>query len=74
MTAKNPRDHLIISMALGTGLRLAEIVGLNIGDVFTPDGTPKTRLRVHDPSSPKSDWERQRLLWKQVNRGVTSAD
>jgi hypothetical protein len=24
-TAKHPRDHLIISMALGTGLRLAEL-------------------------------------------------
>ena len=45
-TAKHPRDHLIISMALGTGLRLGELVGLNVGDVFAPDGTPKTRLRV----------------------------
>ncbi len=42
-TAKNLRDHLIISMALGTGLRLGEIVGLNVGDVFAPDGAPKTR-------------------------------
>ena len=25
-TAGNPRDHLIYSLALGTGLRLAEIV------------------------------------------------
>jgi integrase len=33
-------------MALGTGLRLAEIVGLNIGDVFAPDGTPRVRVRV----------------------------
>ncbi len=45
-TAKHPRDHLIISMALGTGLRLGELVGLNVGDVFAPDGTPKTRVRV----------------------------
>jgi hypothetical protein len=27
-------------------LRLAEIVGLNVGDVFMPDGTPRVRLRV----------------------------
>ncbi len=27
-TAKHHRDHLIISMALGTGLRLGELVGL----------------------------------------------
>jgi integrase len=46
VTAKHPRDHLIISMALGTGLRLCELVGLNVGDVFAPNGTPKTRVRV----------------------------
>ena len=42
----NPRDHLIYSLALGTGLRLAEIVGLNVGDVYTPDGRPKNRVRL----------------------------
>jgi integrase len=46
VTAKNPRDHLIFSMALGTGLRLGELIGLNVGDVFALDGTPKVRLRV----------------------------
>jgi integrase len=45
-TAGNIRDHTIISMALGTGLRLAEIVGLDVGDVFAPDGTPRVRVRV----------------------------
>jgi integrase len=33
-------------MALGTGLRLGEIVGPNVGDVFTPDGTPRVRVRI----------------------------
>ena len=37
-TAGNPRDHRIYSLALGTGLRLAEIVGLNVGDVYTTEG------------------------------------
>ena len=46
VTAKHPRDHLIISMALGTGLRISELLGLRVGDVFAPDGTPKTRIRV----------------------------
>jgi len=32
-----PRDHLLYSMALGTGLRLRELLGLNVGDV-SPDG------------------------------------
>ena len=45
-TAGNLRDHLIYSLALGTGLRLAEIVGLNVGDVYAADGKPKNRLRL----------------------------
>ena len=45
-TAGNPRDHLIHSIALGTGLRLAEIVGLNVGDVYSPEGRPRSRLRI----------------------------
>jgi integrase len=45
-TRCNLRDHLIYSLALGTGLRLAEIVGLNVGDVYTPNGRPKKRVRL----------------------------
>ena len=45
-TQANLRDHTIYSLALGTGLRLAEIVGLNVGDVYAPDGTPRVRVRV----------------------------
>ena len=45
-TVGNVRDHTIISLALGTGLRLAEVVGLDVGDVFAPDGTPRVRVRV----------------------------
>jgi len=45
-TASNPRDHLIYSLALGTGLRLAEIVGLNVGDVYTTEGRPRNRVRL----------------------------
>ena len=46
MTARNPRDHLIYSLALGTGLRLAEIVGLDVRDVYIDDRFPRTRLRA----------------------------
>jgi integrase/recombinase XerC len=42
----NPRDHLIYSLALGIGLRLAEIVGLNVGDAFFSDGRPRARVRI----------------------------
>jgi integrase/recombinase XerC len=45
-TVGNPRDHLIHSLGLGTGLRLAEIVGMNVGDVYTPDGKLRTRVRL----------------------------
>jgi Site-specific recombinase XerC len=45
-SAENIRDHVIFSLALGTGLRLAEVVGLNVGDVFAPNGTPRTRIRI----------------------------
>jgi site-specific recombinase XerC len=45
-TAIHPRDHLIFSLALGTGLRLAEIVGLDVGNMFFPDGTPRGRVRL----------------------------
>ncbi len=45
-SSRNPRDHLIYSLALGTGLRLAEIVGLNVGDVYLPDGKPRSRVRL----------------------------
>jgi site-specific recombinase XerC len=45
-TASHPRDHAIFSLALGTGLRLGEIVGLNVGDVYLPDRAPRTRIRL----------------------------
>jgi site-specific recombinase XerC len=45
-SAVNLRDHTFISLALGTGLRLAEIVGLDVGDVFTSDGSPRIRVRI----------------------------
>jgi site-specific recombinase XerC len=45
-TAGNARDHVIYSLALGTGLRLAEIVGMNVGDVYTPEGRPRNRVRL----------------------------
>jgi integrase/recombinase XerC len=46
VTQPNLRDHVIFSLALGTGLRLAEIVGLNVGDVYAADATPRVRVRI----------------------------
>src|SRR5439155_21344667 len=53
-TAGHSRDHLIYSLALGTGLRLAELVGLNVGDVYAPDGTPRSRVSIR-PEIAKGD-------------------
>jgi len=50
-TTGNPRDHLIYSLALGTGLRLAEIVGMNVGDVYTPEERPRNRVRLRPESA-----------------------
>jgi len=80
VTAKHPRDHTIISMALGTGLRLGELVGLNVGDVFAPDGTPRVRVRIRaeiakghragDVFLPDKLVVKLRRLWKfKVKRG-----
>src|SRR5437867_11496544 len=79
-TAGNPRVHLIYSLALGTGLRLAEIVGLNVGDLFFPDGTPRTRVRIRaeiakggragDVFLPDALVEKLRTFWAyKVRRG-----
>lgn len=46
VTAGHPRDHAIISIALGTGLRLAELVALDVADLFTEAGEPRTRVHV----------------------------
>ena len=42
----NLRDHLVYSLALGTGLRLAEIDGLNVGDVFALDGMSRYGVTI----------------------------
>ena len=44
--ARPPRDHLIFSLALGTDLGPAEIVGLDVGDIYLPDATPRVRVRL----------------------------
>jgi integrase len=44
--AGHARDSLLFSLALGTGLRLGELVGQNVGDLFFPTGQPRLRVRV----------------------------
>ncbi len=40
------RDHLVFSLALGTGLRLSELVGLDVADLYFPNGEPRIRVRI----------------------------
>lgn len=48
------RDHVILAVALGTGLREHEIAGLDVGDVMHEDGRIRRRiqLRVFKRSNP----------------------
>ena len=53
ITGDHNRDHMLISLGLGTGLRLQELLGLNVGDI-APDGkTVRTRFQL-DPAITKS--------------------
>lgn len=46
-TEETPRDHLILRVAIGTSLRLTEIVNLNVGHVYREGRTiPRTEHRV----------------------------
>ena len=48
ITARDPealRDHMLLAVALGTGLRLHEILALDVGDVAR-DGKPRSRVRL----------------------------
>ena len=55
--ARGWRDHVIFSLALGTGLREHEILALDVGDVFDDDGKARRRiqLRVFKRSSDDAD-------------------
>ena len=48
------RDHVAIATALGTALREHELLGLDVGDIYTADGKTRRRvqLRVFKRSNP----------------------
>jgi integrase/recombinase XerC len=48
----SPRDRAILSLALGTGLRLRELRGLNVGDVSTEGKAVAWKVRL-DPKTTK---------------------
>jgi integrase/recombinase XerC len=40
------RDHVLLSLALATGLREHEVVALNLGDVLADDGKARRRVQL----------------------------
>ncbi len=44
--AASYRDHMLFAMALGTGLREHELVGLDVGDVTNNKGAPRVRVEL----------------------------
>jgi integrase/recombinase XerC len=45
-TSRTIRDHLLISLALGTGAREHELLALDRADVLRPDGEVRRRVRL----------------------------
>jgi hypothetical protein len=44
--AAHPQDDPRSSLALASDLRLLEVGGLDVGDIFFPDGAPRGRVRL----------------------------
>lgn len=42
------RDHVILSVAVGTGLRESEIVGLNVGHILTKDRNVRRLIQLEE--------------------------
>ena len=44
--ARGYRDHVLISMGLGTALRAHELIALDVGDVYDDDGPARRRVQL----------------------------
>jgi integrase len=67
------RDHVLVSMALGTGLREFEIAALNVGDVIHADGRVRRRLALRVFKRSTTDPAPQELflpdsLWRKLTK------
>ena len=60
--ARGFRDHVLFSVALGTGLREHEILALNVGDMFGPDDKPRRRVQLRVFKRSNSDAEMQEVV------------
>lgn len=55
------RDHVILSVAVGTGLRESEIVGLNVGVILTKDRNVRRLLQLEEFKRPPRDVDPREL-------------
>lgn len=62
------RDHVIISLALGTGLREHEIAGLDVGDVTDDQGRVRRRIQLRVFKRSNSDPEIQQAVLNETLR------
>src|SRR5688572_4766206 len=64
------RDHAMLVFALNTGLRVSELVGMNVGDVFQ-GGVPRPAIFVSSAIA-KGDSERKIPLNETARRAVST--
>lgn len=55
------RDHVLVSLALGTGLREHELLALDVGDVFD-EGRARRRVRLRTFKRSNDDLELQEVI------------
>ncbi len=56
------RDHVIIATALATGLRSHELLALDVGDVFYPDGRCRRSLQLRVFKRSNDDQSAQQVV------------
>jgi len=62
------RDHMIFSVALGTGLREHEILALDVGDVFDAGGGVRRRVQLRVFKRSNSDVTSQQVILPETVR------
>jgi integrase/recombinase XerC len=62
------RDHVIIAIALGTGLREHEIAALDVGDIANEQGRVRRRVRLRVFKRSNSDLELQQVVLSETLR------
>ena len=60
--ARGFRDHCIISLAMGTGLREHEILALDMSDVYDAEGRAKRRIQLRVFKRSRSDNDGQEVV------------